>query len=269
MVVFPHCKINLGLRIVSKRPDGYHNIETCFYPVPFTDILEIVSSESFSFSHSGLEVPGRENENLCVRAYHLLAADYPVPPIKLHLHKVIPMGAGLGGGSSDAAFTLRMINQHFNLNIADEKLQHYATRLGSDCAFFVQDLPKIGSGRGELLSDCPVHLSGSYCVLVKPEIHVSTADAYARVKAAPRPNSLNSILQQPIANWKNSLTNDFEPTVFEQYPVLAELKNALYTHGALYASMSGSGAAIFGIFEKPVSLKKTFAGLTYWAGILP
>lgn len=269
MVVFPHCKINLGLRIISKRPDGYHAIETCFYPVPLTDILEIIPSASFSFGQSGLAIPGSDNQNLCRKAYELLAVDFKLPPINMHLHKVIPMGAGLGGGSSDAAFTLRLINQIFELNISEEKLRHYAAQVGSDCSFFIQDKPMFGTGRGEILSECTVRLSGKYLVLVNPDVHVSTAEAYANVKPGGVEGNVVSVLKQPIHHWRSQLVNDFEASVFNRHPVLAQIKETLYSQGAVYASMSGSGATVYGIFEKPINLQDTFTGYTYWAGTLP
>lgn len=269
MVVFPHCKINLGLRIISKRSDGYHDIETCFYPVPLTDILEIIPAASFSFSQSGLAIPGSDNQNLCLKAYELLSADFNLPPINLHLHKVIPMGAGLGGGSSDAAFTLRLLNQIFELKISEESLRNYAARLGSDCSFFIQDKPMFGTGRGEILSECTVQLSGMYLVMVKPEVHVATAEAYAGVKPGGIRGELMSVLNQPIHRWRASLVNDFEVSVFKRHPVLTQIKDTLYIQGAVYASMSGSGATVYGIFEKPIDLQDTFTGCTYWAGTLP
>lgn len=266
MVAFPPCKINLGLRIISKRPDGYHNLETCFYPVPWTDVLEIIRSDSFSFTQSGLPIPGQEADNLCVRAYRMLQEEFQLAPIKMHLHKVLPTGAGLGGGSSDAAYTLRLLNQLFELGLATEQLNDYAAQLGSDCSFFIQDKPMLGSGRGEILSPCPVTLAGLYLVLVKPEVHVSTAEAYEKVKPAKPDQFLTNVLDSPVTSWKNILLNDFEDSVFEKYPIIRKIKSDLYDAGALYASMSGSGASVYGLFKAPVKLKETFAGMTYWAG---
>lgn len=266
MVAFPPCKINLGLRIISKRPDGYHNLETCFYPVPWTDVLEIIRSDSFSFTQSGLPIPGQEEDNLCIRAYRMFQREFQLAPVKIHLHKVLPTGAGLGGGSSDAAYALRLLNQLFELGLATEQLNDYAAQLGSDCSFFIQDNPMLGSGRGEILSPCAVALTGLFVVLVKPEIHVSTADAYANVTPVKPDQSLTKVLESPISSWKNILVNDFEKSVFEKYPIIRKIKNDLYEAGALYASMSGSGASVYGIFSTPVNLKGTFAGMTYWAG---
>ncbi|MBK8291213.1 MAG: 4-(cytidine 5'-diphospho)-2-C-methyl-D-erythritol kinase [Flammeovirgaceae bacterium] len=267
MVVFPQCKINLGLHVVSKRDDGFHNIETCFYPVPWTDILEVIKSEDFSFTYSGTTIPGSAEENLCIKAYKLLQSDFNLSPVKIHLHKVIPMGAGLGGGSSDAAFMLRSLNSLFGLNLSVEQLNTYAAKLGSDCSFFVTDTPKLGSGRGEILQPTPVSLKGLYLVIVKPTIHISTAEAYASVKPKEPSISLSAILESPITSWKGKLRNDFEDSVFKIHSPINKIKDELYRHGALYASMSGSGAAVFGIFNEPVSLKNNFEG-DYWAGVL-
>lgn len=269
MVLFPHCKINLGLHVVERRADGYHNIETCFYPVPFTDILEVIKAEAFSFSQSGVHVPGTIESNLCVKAYHLLKQNFDLPAVQMHLHKVIPTGAGLGGGSADAAFTIRVLNSLFELNLTANKQQQYAATLGSDCAFFIQDKPMLGRGRGEVLTTGTVSLSGKYLVLVKPDIHILTAEAYAGVTPQKPSIALEEVLSMPVVEWKNKLKNDFEPSVFSKYSLLAEIKQALYNKDALYACMSGSGATVFGIFERAVDLKKTFAAHTYWAGTLP
>jgi 4-diphosphocytidyl-2-C-methyl-D-erythritol kinase len=268
MVVFPHCKINLGLQIVSKRSDGYHNIETCFYPVPWTDILEIIKSETFAFSSSGISIPGMEDDNLCIKAYQLLQNDFGLSPVHIHLHKVIPTGAGLGGGSSDAAFTLRALNSIFNLKLSLHQLREYASRLGSDCSFFIEDKPMLGTGRGEELSPASVNLKGLFLVLVKPEIHISTAEAYAGIKPQQPSVSLQEILLAPVTDWRNILVNDFEQSVFEKHPTISSIKDGMYRQGALYASMSGSGAAVFGIFNSYVDLKNTFNGMTYWSGAL-
>jgi len=268
MVLFPHCKINLGLQIVSKRSDGYHNIETCFYPVPWTDILEIIKAENFAFSSSGISIPGKEEDNLCVKAYQLLQNDFGLSPVHIHLHKVIPTGAGLGGGSSDAAFTLRALNSIFNLKLSGQQLREYASRLGSDCSFFIEDKPMLGTGRGEELSPASINLKGLFLVLVKPEIHVSTAEAYGGVKPKLPAIPLSNILGSHLSVWRNVLVNDFEQSVFEKYPAISSIKHSLYNQGALYASMSGSGASVFGIFNSYVDLKNTFNGMTYWSGAL-
>ena len=267
MVVFPHCKINLGLHVISKRDDGYHNIETCFYPVPWRDVLEIIKSNQFSFSQSGLKIPGNAGENLCVKAYQLLQKDFNLTPVQIHLHKVIPTGAGLGGGSSDAAFTLRALNYIFNLNLSQTALKSYAAQLGSDCTFFIDDKPMLASGRGEILSETLLSLKDKYLVIIKPEIHVSTAEAYAGVKPKQPAQSIFKIISEPILFWKDSLSNDFEESVFKKHAVIKETKEKLYQYGASYASMSGSGAAVFGVFDSPVDLKNLFEGV-YWGGEL-
>ncbi|MCE7863169.1 MAG: 4-(cytidine 5'-diphospho)-2-C-methyl-D-erythritol kinase [Bacteroidetes bacterium CHB5] len=268
MVSFPHCKINLGLHIVAKRDDGYHNIETCFYPVPRTDILEVIKATQFEFTTSGLPVAGLPEQNLCVKAYRLLVNDFKLGPVKIHLHKILPMGAGVGGGSADAAFILRTLNSLFQLKLSQDQLKSYALELGSDCAFFLQDQPMLAEGRGEVLSAAPVNLKGKYLVLVKPNVHVATADAYAGVVPAKPAHKLIDILQQPLPSWREQLVNDFETSIFKKFPELADLKMQLYNHGAGYASMSGSGASVFGIFDAPVDLRRKFNNVDYWAGTL-
>jgi 4-diphosphocytidyl-2-C-methyl-D-erythritol kinase len=268
MVGFPPCKINLGLHVVARRNDGFHELETCFYPIQRTDILEVIRADEFSITYSGIEVPGRSVDNLCVRAYELLRQDFSLSPVKIHLHKIIPMGAGLGGGSSDAAYTLRLLNQLFDLNISNGKLHEYAARLGSDCAFFLDDEPKIGTGRGEILSAVSVNLAGNFLVMVKPDVHVSTAEAYAGITPRAPVVSIEKQLKLPVSAWKETLVNDFEPSVFEKFPIIKSVKEKLYNLGAAYASMSGSGASVFGIFEKPAELKKEFPQMDYWCGEL-
>ncbi|RAV99806.1 4-(cytidine 5'-diphospho)-2-C-methyl-D-erythritol kinase [Pseudochryseolinea flava] len=266
MIAFPPCKINLGLHVVSKRSDGFHDLETCFLPVPWTDILEIIPATQTSFTRTGTTIPGNDADNLCLRAYQLLATSHNIPPVSIHLHKVIPTGAGLGGGSSDAAHTLRLLNTIFNLNLSTEDLMNHAATLGSDCAFFVQDNPMIGRGRGEVLTPVEVNLKGKYLVLVKPDIHVSTAAAYSNIKPATPQHELEKILNMPIGHWKELLCNDFERTVFAQYPAIGSIKAQLYEFGAHYASMSGSGATVFGIFDSPIDVSQ-FSQHTVWTGL--
>lgn len=269
MIFFPPCKINLGLHVVSKRPDGYHNLETCFYPIPFTDILEIIPSTQFSFTSSGIDIPGDRNENLCVKAYHLLAKDFKLPRVSIHVHKIIPAGAGLGGGSSDAAYTLRLLNEVFNLKLGADSLSMYASQLGSDCTFFTHNAPKLGTGRGEVLDDISVSLKGKFLLLVKPDVHVSTAEAYAGVHPKQPLISLREILERKsMKDWKSILRNDFEESIFKKYPAIEALKQKLYSLGAVYASMSGSGASVFGIFDREVNLRSEFEGSFCWSGVL-
>lgn len=266
MISFPPCKINLGLNVISRRSDGYHNLETCFYPIPLTDALEVLPSEIISFEVSGNTIPGNSSDNLCLKAYRLLQKDLNLPPASIHLHKVIPSGAGLGGGSSDGAHTLRLLNQIFDLKLSSEKLKAYALQLGSDCPFFIDDKPMLGSGRGEVLADISIDLSGKFLVLIKPHVHVSTAEAYGGVTPVQRATRIKDILErESITQWKDRLKNDFEEFIFSKYPVIGDIKENLYQQGALYASMSGSGSAVFGIFEKPVDLKEQFSGMIYWS----
>jgi 4-diphosphocytidyl-2-C-methyl-D-erythritol kinase len=266
MITFPPCKINLGLNVVAKRPDGYHNLETCFYPVPWTDILEIIPANNFAYSCSGSVIPGSADENLCIKAYRLLQQEFDLPPVKIHLHKIIPTGAGLGGGSSDAAHTLRLLNMIFTLGLKEDRLMEYAARLGSDCAFFIQDNPMLGYGRGEILEPIRLPLAGKWIMIVKPDVYVSTAEAYRGVKPAAPAISIKEILEHhAVDSWRNLLVNDFEESVCKQHPVIAQVKQNLYTAGALYAAMSGSGSSVFGIFEKPV-IDLGFPGVPTWCG---
>jgi 4-diphosphocytidyl-2-C-methyl-D-erythritol kinase len=259
MVSFPHAKINLGLNVIRKRPDGFHDLETCFYPVPWTDILEIIPAKEFQFSSSGLPINGNSENNLCVKAYDLLRKNFDLPPVQIHLHKIIPMGAGLGGGSSDAAFTLRELNELFALGLSQNKLMEYAAQLGSDCAFFISDEAKLGKGRGEILSPAEVSLRGKFIVIVKSNVHVSTADAFAGIIPKVADVNFAEVLKYPINEWRKFLKNDFEESVLKKYPVIREVKDKLYAIGASYASMSGSGSAVFGLFDKPVDLREEFS----------
>ena len=269
MVSFPPCKINLGLHIIRKRGDGFHDLETCFYPVPWTDILEIIPSDILSFTTSGTAIPGNDADNLCLKAYHLLQKDFNLAPVNIHLHKIIPTGAGLGGGSADAAHTIRLLNTVFQLNLSVEKMMAYAAQLGSDCAFFIQDKPMMGTGRGEILQPASLSLKGKYLVLIKPPVHVSTAEAYAGIVPVQPAVSLQQLLEtHALADWKRAIKNDFEESVFKKYPVIADLKDTLYKHDAIYASMSGSGASVFGIFEREVAIAIP-DGYTSWTGLLP
>ncbi|GEO07922.1 4-(cytidine 5'-diphospho)-2-C-methyl-D-erythritol kinase [Segetibacter aerophilus] len=259
MVLFPNCKINLGLQVIGKRADGYHSLETVFYPVAIKDALEIIPSQDFSFQTTGLPVNGAIDDNLCVKAYHLLKKDFPdLPAVTIHLHKAIPMGAGLGGGSADGAFMLNMLNKHFQLQLSEEKLISYALQLGSDCPFFIINKPCFATGRGENLTRVELDLASYKIVLVNPGIHVSTKEAFARLTPARPLKSVSEIIKQPIPTWKNELVNDFEKTVFDLYPAIKNLKEQLYEKGALYASMTGSGSTVFGIFEQTSNLEFSF-----------
>jgi 4-diphosphocytidyl-2-C-methyl-D-erythritol kinase len=268
MISFPPSKINLGLNVVLKRTDGYHEIETCFYPVPWTDILEIIPSDTLAFTQTGISIPGKPEDNLCVKAYQLLRADFELPPVKIHLHKIIPTGAGLGGGSSDGAHTLRLLNTIFNLEINTAQLKAYASQLGSDCAFFIENKAMLGTGRGEILESANVDLKGKFIVLIKPDVHISTAEAYSSITPAFNQNRVQDVLAMDTSKWKRLLCNDFEIPVFTKYPLILEIKDKLYQQGATYASMSGSGSAVYGIFDEPVDLQKQFQQEIYWSGVL-
>jgi len=267
MVTFPNSKINLGLNIISKRDDGFHNIETCFYPLSLTDVLEILPSDKLEFIQTGLPILANTGENICLKAYHLLSADYQLPKVKIHLHKCCPIGAGLGGGSADAAYTLSTIDKMLNLNIPREKLNEYALTLGSDCSFFLQNQPMIGSGRGDRLKPIDLSLKGFQILIIKPQITISTAVAYQWISPQPA-DSIDQILSKPITSWKEKLKNNFENPVFEHYPILKHLKESLYDAGALYASMSGSGSALFGIFEANIKTDNLFSDVWFWYGNL-
>ncbi|CAN5374828.1 4-(cytidine 5'-diphospho)-2-C-methyl-D-erythritol kinase [soil metagenome] len=268
MVAFPPCKINIGLQILSRRQDGFHTISTCFYPLPWTDVLEILPAEQTQFIQSGNVIPGKNEDNLCLKAYHLLQTDFKIGPVKIHLHKIIPTGAGLGGGSSDAAYTIRMLNTVFDLKLSQKQMMDYASALGSDCSFFIQDSPMIGSGRGEVLDPVVLNLKGFYVVVIKPSIHVSTAEAYNGVTPMPLSATLNSLIGMPVDQWKDRIKNDFELSLFPKYPVIQQVKEKLYQLGALYASMSGSGSSVFGIFRNEIDSRMQFRDSFGWAGKL-
>lgn len=255
MIQFPHCKINLGLSIIEKRADGYHELETVFYPVHLQDMVEVCiaehATESVQFSHTGLDIPGDASSNLCIKAFQLLKKEFPkIPSTQIHLHKHIPMGAGLGGGSSDATAVLKIMNQLFNLELNQERLIELAAQLGSDCPYFIYDQACLAKGRGEMLQPIEIDLSNYSFVLIHPGIHVSTAWAFGQLNPHQKSRSIESIIQQDISTWKNELINDFESPIFEAHPIIAQLKDYLYQEGAIYASMSGSGSSLFGIFPK-------------------
>jgi 4-diphosphocytidyl-2-C-methyl-D-erythritol kinase len=257
MIVFPNCKINIGLRIYKKRKDGYHDLETIFYPLPFTDVLELIEyrdplrTPRIPFTTSGLKIEGEAQNNLCVKAYKLLKKDFPkLPLIKMHLHKAIPSGAGLGGGSADAAFTLKLLNDTFELGLSTEKLMVYALELGSDCPFFLINNPCFATGRGETLERCDLNLSGYKIIIVNPGIHINTGKAFSQIMLSVQGISLKEVIRSPIKRWKDELYNDFEKIIFKEYPEVVDVKDQLYVAGAVYASMSGSGSTVFGIFDK-------------------
>ncbi len=259
MVVFPNCKINVGLHVVRKRTDGYHDLETVFYPLFLKDALEVVRSEKFNFQLSGLPVDGIIENNLCVKAYHILKNDFPdLPAVSIHLHKAIPMGAGVGGGSADGAFMLTMLNSKFNLHLSEEQLISYALNLGSDCPFFIINKPCFASGRGEKLTPVALDLSSFKIVLINPGVHVSTKEAFSKLTPSTPKKGILEVLKQPVTTWKDDLKNDFEETVFKLYPAIEEVKKKLYEMGAIYAAMSGSGSSVFGIFNHETKFDFSF-----------
>ncbi|EKU91898.1 4-(cytidine 5'-diphospho)-2-C-methyl-D-erythritol kinase [Bacteroides oleiciplenus] len=253
MITFPNAKINLGLNIVEKRPDGYHNLETIFYPVPVEDALEVnilnEGNEKFRLHQAGLEIEGEAENNLVVKAYKLLDAEFNLPPVDIHLFKHIPSGAGLGGGSSDAAYMLKLLNEKFNLELTNETLEEYAARLGADCAFFIRNTPTYAEGIGNIFSPISLSLKGYQIVLVKPDIFVSTREAFAQIKPHRQPVPLKEVIKYPMKEWRELMVNDFEESVFPQFPGIKEIKEKLYRQGAIYAAMTGSGSSVFGLFK--------------------
>jgi 4-diphosphocytidyl-2-C-methyl-D-erythritol kinase len=250
MVVFPNAKINLGLYITEKRKDGFHNLESCFYPIPWIDALEILPSDNFKFTSSGTDIPGNTEDNLCIKIYQILKKEFNLPEVNIYLHKTIPIGAGLGGGSSDAAFTIKLLNELFELKLNEEQMESYVRPLGSDCAFFIRNKPVFAFGKGDQFENINVNLSGKYGLIIYPEVHISTKEAYSGITPRKPSNSIKNILSGDIYSWKDLLKNDFEESIFKKYQALSSLKQNLYDHGAVYASMSGSGSCMYGIFEK-------------------
>ena len=265
MITYPNAKINLGLNIVEKRPDGYHNLETVFYPINLQDALEVNVQEGedeFSLKVSGVPIEGEPENNLVVKAYRLLKKDYPdIPAIDIHMYKHIPTGAGLGGGSSDAAFMIKLLNEKFRLNLSIEKMEEYAAILGADCAFFIQNKPVFATGIGNIFEPIQLSLKGYYLVLVKPDIFVSTKDAFAHITPMKPTQSLKEIIRMPVETWRATMKNNFEESVFQKFPEIAAIKDKLYDLGAIYASMSGSGSSVFGIFREQVEfVDEIFSG---------
>jgi len=278
MICFPNAKINIGLNIIRKREDGFHDIESLMYPLRgiIFDAVEIIESKKTKMVISGIPVPGDAEDNLCLKAYNLISKDYSVPKIKIHLHKAIPIGAGLGGGSSDAAFFIRLLSEKFNLNISWGEMHHYARQLGSDCSFFMSNQPAFAEGKGDQLEFMQIDLSGYYIAVIYPDNHINTAKAYSGVTPKIPARSLeNDLKKLPLKEWKKYIHNDFEDSVFPQFPELKKIKEKLYSLGAIYASMSGSGSALYGIFKKETKLNlpagkagKRFSGYSIWEGKL-
>ncbi|MFC3562471.1 4-(cytidine 5'-diphospho)-2-C-methyl-D-erythritol kinase [Pedobacter jamesrossensis] len=254
MLSFPNAKINLGLNITEKRADGYHNLETVFYPINIKDTVEIIDAEETSCKIYGIDIPGDANDNLCLKAYQLIKADFEIPAQQINLLKNIPVGAGLGGGSADCAFVIKLINEKFGLGLSVGQMESYARKLGADCAFFIENKPVYAFNKGDEFEKCEVDLSAWFKVLVKPPVHVSTADAYALVKPQKPLQSLKEIIHLSPTTWKNKVINDFEQSVFAKYPQIHQIKTSLYDAGATFALMSGSGSSVFAIFNEPVKL---------------
>ncbi len=269
MIDFSCCKVNIGLEIVSARDDGYHNIESIFYPIPIYDIIEIVPNKSgFELSQSGIIVNCAVENNLVYKAWKLINDDFDIGGVKIHLHKQIPMGAGLGGGSANAVKVMQILNKEFDLGLNKEKLVHYATAIGSDCPFFVYEKPMFAFNTGTDLLPSKLNLSDYYMVIIKPEFSVSTEEAYSGIRTRESEINLKSISNIPISNWRNAIVNRFENQVFTLYPELLDIKNSLYQLGALYASMSGSGSAIYALFSHQIELPKSLQVHFHWQGKL-
>jgi 4-diphosphocytidyl-2-C-methyl-D-erythritol kinase len=249
MISFPNAKINLGLHVTDKRTDGFHNLETVFFPVGWCDVREWVVAEEFHLVTSGISISGDPESNLVVKAYRLFQKEFNLPALKIHLHKNIPFGAGLGGGSSDAAFMLGMLNKTFDLGVSEEKLIGYAGLLGSDCPFFILNKPVYATGRGEVMNIINITINGMFLLLVKPPVEVSTANAFQFISPQKSEVSLPQLLQLPVHDWKGKVINQFEYSVFQSYPEIRSVRDKLYELGAVYASMSGSGSCVFGIFH--------------------
>jgi 4-diphosphocytidyl-2-C-methyl-D-erythritol kinase len=259
MLLFSNCKINIGLRITAKRMDGFHDLESIFYPVPWYDVLEIIESDQTGISITGINIPGEISNNLCLRAWKMLREDFPLLPcVQIHLHKTIPTGAGLGGGSSNGAFMLKALNTKFNLGLNSEELSAYALRLGSDCPFFITNQPAVARGRGEILQPINLSLQGYYLVLANPGIHVATGWAFEQLSPAIPKKPIEELCGLPVSEWERAgIKNDFESPVFKQHPIISALRLAMVEKGALFAAMTGTGSTCFGIFAKDPALSVT------------
>lgn len=273
LLLLPCCKINIGLNVVRRRPDGYHDLETVFYPLPLTDQLEIAAAPAsdapYTLTLSGHRVAGSADDNLIVRVYRALQEEFNLPPVSIFLRKNIPMGAGLGGGSSDAASMMRGLNELFALGLSDTEMEERVARFGADCAFFIKARPAFATGIGDHLTPIPLSLKGRHIVLVKPDVFVSTREAYAGVSPKPAPCDLSTLAERPMEEWRSCVVNDFEPSVFQAHPRLAAIKQTLYDMGAVYAAMSGSGSTLFGIFDRPVEeAQRVFADCFVWGKTL-
>lgn len=267
MILFPNAKINIGLNIVGRRQDGYHNLETVMYPIALREALELVEAKELRFTSSGIDIPGNVADNLCLRVYQLLALDHKLPPVHIHLHKHIPIGAGLGGGSADSSFLIKLINKKFSLNLSDQEMESYASEIGSDCAFFIKNKPVFAFEKGDKFRDIELDLCKYFVVLVMPPVHVSTAEAYSGISAKPVSKHLTELIKLAPEQWKFDVKNDFEDSVFPKFPIIAEIKSKLYDAGAVYASMSGSGASVYGIFNQELKLPELEKGNRVFYGV--
>jgi 4-diphosphocytidyl-2-C-methyl-D-erythritol kinase len=266
MIVKPNCKINLGLNIVGNRRDGFHDIETVYYPVGLCDTIEINPSADgrFRFSSSGLNIPGDSASNLCIQAYELIKTHFEIPVVGIHLQKIIPMGSGLGGGSSDGAYTLKALNEMFRLGLDNEHLKDFASRLGSDCTFFIENSPVFAKGKGDILEKAAINLTGFFLLIVIPQVQMSTAEAYSMIQPAEPATSLKEIIRLPVSQWRGKMINGFEEYVCQKFPLIGRIKELLYKKGAVYSSMSGSGSAVYGLFTKIPRLEGLFPGCFVW-----
>lgn len=273
MLDFPNAKINIGLNVLQKRKDGFHDIETLFYPIELKDILECVpgeesQDEKLVFTTTGGGLDNDEAENLCITAWNIMNELHALPKTKMHLHKLIPVGAGLGGGSSDASYTIQVLNRLYNLNMSEKEKMELAAQIGSDCTFFIYNKPALAMGRGEVLKTVNTNLSSHYLVLVHPGIHISTSLAYSEITPKKPEIRLEDAIEKPITDWKDIIHNDFEQSVLTKYPKIGKIKEELYKYGALYASMTGSGSAVYGIFNRHVKLKNRFPSFFVYEGWL-
>lgn len=256
MIVFPNTKINIGLNITAKREDGYHNLETVFYPINLRDILEVIDSKNFDFINTGIKIDCLPNENLCVKAYKKIKNEFDIPPVKIVLYKNVPFGSGLGSGSSDAAHMLILLNEKFNLGITKQKLLELASGIGADCAFFMKNKPVFAQGIGNIFTDIELSLKNYYLMICFPGINISTQEAYANCIPKSSDIKLTELIKLPIAEWKEHIKNDFEASIFHKHKKISKIKSELYETGAIYAQMSGSGSAVYGIFnENPEKIK--------------
>ena len=266
MIIFSNSKINIGLNIISKRDDGFHNIQSVFYPIKLSDVFEFSVNEKEYLNITGIQL-AKNNKNLIIQAYDILSEKYNLPPLQIHLHKIIPIEAGLGGGSSDAAYMLKTLNKFFELNISNVELKSFADKIGSDCSFFIDNKPSYVTGKGEKHKYLPNFLKGKYLVVIKAKVSISTKEAFQNMIINKTSVDLSKISEAPIKDWKQFVTNDFENYAFEKFPELAEIKNFLYSYGAEYVSMSGSGSAIYGIFNENPNILQ-YKGYFIWNEVL-